>query len=86
MRVNLNIPDELVHRLDDYAKSNYSTRSSIMCQACDYFLATKQMQALLSEMNDFMKRISENQVIDDSAKQQLDDFGRIVNLMTGKFF
>lgn len=51
MRVNFNVPDELVARLDAYAKENYSSRSSVMCQACDQFLTAKEMQKMFGEMS-----------------------------------
>lgn len=71
MRVNLNIPDELVKRLDEYAKANYTSRSSVMCQACDQYLDAKAVTGLMQQLVDVMHKISDNnnECDEDSLKQ-----------------
>lgn len=71
MRVNLNIPDELVKRLDEYAKANYTSRSSVMCQACDQYLAAKAVTGLMQQLVDVMHKIADNnnECDEDSLKQ-----------------
>ncbi len=74
MRINLNVPDELIKRLDNYAKKNYTTRSSVMCQACDQFLMAKEMQMLFSDMRKAMQKIADTQTIDEEAQKNFDEF------------
>lgn len=74
MRINFNVPDELIKRLDDYAKKNYTSRSSVMCQACDQFLFSKEIQMLFSDMRKVMQKILETQTIDENSKKALNDF------------
>jgi len=74
LRINFNVPDELIKRLDDYAKKNYTSRSSVMCQACDQFLMAKEMQMLFSDMRKAMQRIAETQTIDEEAQKNFDEF------------
>lgn len=71
MRVNLNVPDELVERLDEYAKANYTSRSSVMCQACDQFLTAKAVTGLMQQLVDVMHKIADNnnECDEDSLKQ-----------------
>lgn len=83
-RVNLNIPQELIDRLDEYAKENYTTRSSVMCQACDQYLVAKEMQKLFTQMNVVLKKLSAAETIDEETKQQLDDFERLSKMLTGQ--
>lgn len=84
MRVNLNIPDELVERLDAYAKENYSSRSSIMCQACSQYLSAKEVQKLFSLMTKILKRIDETETIDEETKKQLDQFEMLSRLLSNQ--
>jgi len=83
-RVNLNIPQELIDRLDEYAKENYTTRSSVMCQACDQYLVAKEMQKLFTQMNVVLKKLSAAETIDEETKQQLADFERLSKMLTGQ--
>ena len=84
MRVNMNMPQELIDRLDEYAKENYTTRSSVMCQACDQYLVAKEMQKLFTQMNVVLKKLSVAETIDEETKQQLDDFERLSKMLTGQ--
>lgn len=84
MRVNMNMPQELIDRLDEYAKENYTTRSSVMCQACDQYLVAKEMQKLFTQMNVVLKKLSAAETIDEETKQQLDDFERLSKMLTGQ--
>lgn len=60
MRVNINIPDELLKRLDDYAKANYMSRSSVMCQACDQYLMAKAVTGLMQQLVEVMQKVADN--------------------------
>ncbi len=88
MRVNMNMPDELLARLDSYAKDNYQSRSSVMCQACDQFLAAKEMQKMFGEMNRLLRvmsdRIKENGTVDDETLQKMDEFLALSRMISGQ--
>lgn len=83
IRVNMNVPEELLKRLDDYASSNYQTRSSVMCQACDQYLNAKQMQKLFADMAATFEKLSKIETIDEESKKQLDEFERLAKLISG---
>lgn len=88
MRVNFNVPDELVARLDAYAKENYSSRSSVMCQACDQFLTAKEVQKMFGEMSRLLRLISErikdNDTVDDETLQKMDEFLALSRMLPGQ--
>jgi len=81
-RVNMNLPEELLERLDTYAKKNYQSRSSVMCQACDQFLTTAEIKQLFAEMSACMHKITETQTIDEETKKQLDQFEMLCQMFT----
>jgi len=83
IRVNMNVPEELLKRLDDYASKNYQTRSSVMCQACDQYLNAKQMQKLFADMGETFERLKQIETIDEDSKKQLDDLEKLAKLISG---
>ena len=82
MRVNMNMPENLVARLDEYAKENYSSRSSVMCQACDQFLTAQEAKKMFNQMTLLLKKITDTETIDEETKKQLDEFERICKMFT----
>ena len=85
MRVNFNMPDELLKRLDEYAKENYISRSALMCQACDYFLTTKEVQKLLKQMTETMRRIAETNEINEQTQKEFEKFNAFASMLSGSF-
>jgi len=83
MRVNMNMPENLVARIDEYAKENYTSRSTIMCQACDQFLTAHEVQKLFGQMIKTMKRIEESQTIDEQSKKDLEKFFFLCETLSG---
>lgn len=82
MRVNMNMPENLVARLDEYAKENYSSRSSVMCQACDQFLTAQEAKKMFNQMTLLLKKITDTETIDEETKKQLDEFESICKMFT----
>lgn len=83
IRVNMNVPEELLKRLDEYASNNYQTRSSVMCQACDQYLNAKQMQKLFANMSVTFEKLAKAENLDDETRKQLDEFERMAALLSG---
>lgn len=82
MRVNMNMPENLVARLDEYAKENYSSRSSVMCQACAQFLTAQEAKKMFNQMTLLLKKITDTETIDEETKKQLDEFESICKMFT----
>ena len=85
MRVNMNVPDELIKRLDEYSKANYLTRSAVMCQACDQYLTAQEVKKLFKQMTETMKRLADKNEIDEQTKQEMEDFTRLAQMLAGSF-
>lgn len=85
MRVNLNVPDELVERLDEYAKVNYSSRSSVMCQACDQFLTSKAVVGLMKQLVEVMQRIADNNEFDEEALKEIQEMESLLKMLNIKY-
>ena len=60
MRVNMTLNDELLKRIDTYAKDNYMNRSSVVSFACNQFLTSVELSSLLVDMKRAIKKIADS--------------------------
>lgn len=84
MRVNLNIPDELVKRLDEYAKKNYTSRSTVMCQSCNQFLLAQELQELFKELARVMRKLADADTVDENTLQQLNELETLCKFLNAE--
>lgn len=84
MRVNMTLNNELLERIDNYAKSNYMNRSSVVSFACNQFLISNELQSLLVDMKRALQTIANKDTITDEQLKELEKFENICDLMTKK--
>jgi hypothetical protein len=82
--VQISINDDLMNKIDAYAKDNFMSRSAFFSM-----LATQHFQALevtdsLKEVTLCIKKIASGQKVDDDTLQKLDDFERLSKLLNYK--
>ena len=82
MRVNMTLNDELLERIDNYAKSNYMSRSSVVSFACNQFLMANELQSLMVDMKRALQTIANNETITDEQLKELEKFENLCDLMT----
>lgn len=82
MRVNMTFNDELLERIDNYAKSNYMSRSSVVSFACNQFLVANELRSLLVDMKRALQTIANNETITDEQLKDLEKFDNLCDLMT----
>lgn len=87
-KVNLTFPPELIHRIDDYCKRNYLTRSGFVQMVCTSFLNADRMTKAMEEMTALVRKMADEQEragsVSEVDMQQLEDIERILKLMTSK--
>lgn len=83
MKVNISFDDELIARIDNYSDRNYMTRSGFISFACTQLLAAEEVKYAIKDLSIAMRKIADTGKIDDESKQQLEDFERIVKVITG---
>lgn len=71
MKITMNIPDDLLDRVDAYAKANYQTRTSLFCFAVNQYLISQQLPTLMENMNAAMKKIAATGSIDEEDRRSL---------------
>jgi metal-responsive CopG/Arc/MetJ family transcriptional regulator len=84
MRINLTLNNELLERVDTFAKSNYMTRSSVVAFACNQLLLQNELSSLLVSMKRAFETIAENGSCTDEQMKELDKFAELVELFAKK--
>lgn len=82
MRINMTLNDELLKRIDNYAKSNYMSRSSVVSFACNQFLMANELQSLMIDMKRALQTIANKETITDEQLKELEKFENLCDLIT----
>lgn len=85
MRVNMTLNDELLARIDNYAKSNYMSRSSVVSFACNQFLMANELQSLYVDLKRALQTIASKETITDEQLKELEKFENLCDFMTKNF-
>ena len=84
MKVTLSLNDDLVKRIDDYALEMFMKRSAVVSLACIQFLDASEGIKAVKDMSVAMRKLADKEgKIDDKMLQEIEDFERISNLLTG---
>ena len=78
MKITMNVNDDLLKRIDTYAKSHYLTRTAVFCFATSQFLTAEALPSLMMNMNQAMQKIAETGNVDEETQRQLDEFDLFV--------
>lgn len=82
MKVNVTLDDELMSRLDDYARRNYMSRSGLISLAVTQYLNSNEMILAIKDISVAMRKIAETGTLDDDLMSELEDFERISRLFS----
>jgi hypothetical protein len=59
------------------------SRSGFFSYACAQVLNTSEMMVAIKEVSLAMRKIADTNIIDDASKEQLEDFERLVKMISG---
>ncbi|MDE5583646.1 MAG: hypothetical protein K2J08_08070 [Ruminococcus sp.] len=82
VRVNLSLSEELVAKLDKYAKDNFMTRSALVSFACNQFLTSFEIVDLMRQATLCMREIADKGIADEKAMKELEDMEYLLKLIT----
>ena len=74
MKINMTINDELLKRVDDYAKANYLSRSGFLAICATQYLNAAELTASINSMALCFRQIAETGSLSDEQMKQLKDF------------
>lgn len=84
MKINITLNDDLLSRIDQYADSNYMSRSGLISLATTQFLNAADVTTAIKDMALCMRKIADTGTVDHETMEQLEDFERLSKLLIGK--
>lgn len=84
MRVQLSLSEELVSKLDKYAKDNFMTRSALVSFACNQFLTSFEILDLMRQATLCIRKISDEGVVDEKAMKELEDMEYLLKMISSR--
>lgn len=82
MKVQVSLDEKLVARIDNYADSNYMSRSGLISFATSQFLNQADVILAVNDMALAMRKIADQGTLDHETMEQLEDFERICKMLT----
>lgn len=82
MKIQMSLNDDLVKRVDKFAKENYLSRSAVVSISLNQYLNANEMTTAIREMALSMRKIADTGEIDEETKKQLEDFERLSRILT----
>ena len=82
MRVTMTLNDDLLKRIDNYAKTNYMNRSSVVSFACNQFLMANELQSLMVDMKRAMQKIADCGTVPEEQMKELEKFEMLCDMIT----
>lgn len=84
MKVQISINDELLERADKFAEDCYLTRSGLVSQALVQYLNQNEYIKAVTDLSVAVRKIADTGTADADTMKQLEDFERVVKVLTGK--
>lgn len=84
MKVGITLDDDLLRRLDEYADRNYMSRSGFITYVVTQFLNSQEIVFAMKDLSATISKIADKGELDHESIEQLEDFERLVKLMTSK--
>jgi len=82
-KVQISMDDGLLERLDRHADSVYMSRSGFISYACAQIMNANEMVLAIKDISLAIRKIADNGEISDDDRRELEDFERLVKLISG---
>lgn len=84
MKLQISLNDDLLQRADRFAEDNYLSRSGLISQALVQYLNQNEYILAVKDLSVAVRKIAEIGTIDDECMKQLEEFERVVQVLTGR--
>lgn len=84
MKVNISIDDELMNKVDAYIEQNYMSRSGFFSMLANQHFQALQVTESLKDITLSIRKVADNNEIDDETQKKLEDFERLTKLVNFK--
>ena len=82
MRVTMTLNDDLLKRIETYAKANYMNRSSVVSFACNQFLMANELQSLMVDVKRAMQKIADCGTVPEEQIKEMEKFKMLCDMIT----
>lgn len=82
-KVQISLDDELLVKIDAHADSMYMSRSGFISFATAQVIMSQQAIIAINEVALSLRKIADEGVVQDEDLKKLEDFERVVKLMSG---
>ena len=82
MKVNVTLDDKLMERVDDYAESNYMSRSGFISFACTQYLNQADTIRAVKEIALVLQKVADEGILDKETYRKLEDYERLCRMIT----
>lgn len=82
MKITMNVNDDLLERVDRYARQNYLTRTSVFSFAVSQFLIAQELPSMMSNLNNAAIKIAETGTITEEQQKALNDMQVFVDALS----
>lgn len=80
-KVQISIKSELLEKSDNFAQSNFLSRSGLISLALNQYLAQFELMKCINDMSLAMRKIADNNTLDKDSMNKLEDFERLAKLI-----
>lgn len=84
MKLQISLNDDLLQRADRFAEDNYLSRSGLISQALVQYLNQNEYILAVKDLSVAVRKIADIGQIDDETMKQLEEFERVVQVLTGR--
>lgn len=81
-KINISIDDNLLERLDKVADDTYMSRSGLISVACAQYINAREIGVALKDISLSVRKIADTGKIDHESIEQLEDFERLVKMIS----
>lgn len=82
-KVQLSLAEDLVTRMDKYGEENYFSRSGLVTVALTQYLNANEIKTALVDMALSMRKIADNNAVDEETLEKLKDLERVAMVFAG---
>lgn len=83
-KINISIDDNLLSRVNEFADSNYISRSGLISLALSQYLDAQDVASAIKRMSRAMQVIAEKGEVDEHTLAELENFKLIADMLYGK--
>ena len=83
IKIQITMDEDLARRVDDFADSNYMSRSGLISLATTQYLNQAQVVDFVRDMSLAVQKIAETGDIDEELREEIKDLERLSKMLTG---